>query len=155
MLSPTQVKSDGTVYLTVLKIILLLSSMAVSIAAIAISNGSSNCISTYAGISFNYNTWLLVYGVINISVTIFLFSTFLIILVSSSEILFIQWAVIYLLNSLFNFSWYIVGSILYFSTVHNNTCQDQNLSLYQFGLVLFIIQTISFSIDLLSSKRDK
>jgi len=126
--------------------------LCLSIAAITISNKYSNdqCIGIYKGISFTYGTWLFAYGITEVIGTgllvFFSLAWFMTESYCLGLITVVTWAVTYI----FQFCWYIVGSILFFQTV-NGTCDDTS-TIQQFGLALFIIQTIIWVLACLGGK---
>jgi hypothetical protein len=122
-----------------------------AITAIIVANRDDDrCIGSYAGIDLSYETWLMVYGIVTLvsvgiagalgtlalagavvgeKITAYLTGC-------SAIVLFALWLI-------WQFCWYVVGSILYFQTVYSN-CQA-GTTIYQFGLALFIIQTTTFA----------
>jgi hypothetical protein len=117
--------------------------LTLAIFSIIISNLNNNtfCIGSYNNIVFNYTTWLQIYGwtEIGIIATInFLLYLMIFHKINCSYYLII---IIFTLGYLFQFAWYIIGSVLFFETIQPY-CQNANKSLWQFSLALFIIQTI-------------
>ncbi len=112
----------------------------------SISNNSYTCIGQYFNINFQYDTWLNIFGSVNmLSISFGLYLYFFQFTADwkhwndfKEKICLIFFCIMYL----FNFAWYIVGAILYFNTVFLNCERGQ--SIHDFGLALFIIQTIHF-----------
>jgi len=117
----------------------LLSLLAVG--AIIVHDRYSNitCIGSYGGITFGYVKWLYIYAWTNIGLIgcigwldgISRIST---IGVDNLKLNILR------LGYIFQFAWYIIGSILYFIEI-NKSCSTDDI-LYDFGLVLFICQSI-------------
>lgn len=119
--------------------------LSLSIASIVIADKNQNavCISSYSDISFNYTTWLQIMGWTNIVVIIITFLSGVGYILYETSAIGICGISFLVLNHMFQFTWYIVGTILFFETV-NSSCKDSNSSLYLYGLALFIIQTIGW-----------
>ncbi|MDD4930727.1 MAG: hypothetical protein PHG66_01055 [Candidatus Colwellbacteria bacterium] len=114
---------------------------ALSICAIIIHDRYSNttCIGSYSGIVFGYVKWLYIYAWTNIGLIgcmcwLFIISRFSSIKVDSLKLNILR------LGYLFQFAWYIVGAVLYFIEI-NESCSSGDI-LYDFGLALFICQTV-------------
>ena len=122
-------------------IILTIILLGLSVSAILIHNkyGSLECMIDYKGVVFNYIKWLYIYAWTNIGLLCTSFWFFIIskssnIKVENLKLVFLR------VGYLFQFSWYVVGAVLYFIEV-NNPCNPSDV-LYSFGLSLFICQTI-------------
>lgn len=103
---------------------------------ISISNTNNSCVEKFSGISFNYLQWLYIFGIIQLAWIVLLCVIGFFWFVVKIDLMFLC----HIMN-LFNFAWYIVGSILFFEEVAK-TCQG--CQLYNYGLTLFILQTIGF-----------
>lgn len=125
-----------------------------SIAALVVSNkdGDNTCIGHYNGISITYAKYLVVFGWTTISISLFTLFTVLISLVYKENILQPIAIALVMLFSIFDFCWYIVGTILFFKEVNNN-CGDYTM-IHQFGLALFIIKTIAWSVACCGSRHN-
>ena len=103
--------------------------------------GDDDCIGHYSGISFNYKTWLLVYGICEISGTVIMMTFIAIYMIFQSNIALFVGYIVFILYYLFSFNWWIVGSILFFTTI-NKDCANSLPAFQQFGLAIFIINLI-------------
>jgi hypothetical protein len=124
--------------------------LALGIAAVTIANhyGDDPCIGVYDGISFEYGTWLFVYGWVQIAVFIgvCVIGAFLAIAMFANNVALASCSgcllvVSFALSMMFQFAWYVVGGVLYFTEVFQ-TC-PRSSPLYVFGLTLFILQSLS------------
>ncbi len=114
-------------------------SLAISALIISEDYGKDECIGNYKGISFGYPTWLIVYGWTQLGALFtymligicFLFSLQLN-LEPLKEWAIILFTIVFIINGLFQFAWYIVGAVLFFTEVSPNC---QGLPLYDFGLL--------------------
>lgn len=127
-------------------IFLLFLNFIFSIASIVISDkfGNDFCIGIYQGVSFSYGVWLTVNGWTGIAIICFL--TFFGAITKFNEddkcisgLCWVYTIFIFILYLLFQFAWYIVGGILFFTEIHS-TC-EKGKPLYDFALGLFIVQT--------------
>jgi hypothetical protein len=121
-------------------IILSITTTAFSIASIFVHDRYSDlsCIGTYSGIIFGYVKWLYIYAWTNIGIIGCMMWLYIISRFSSMRVDFLK------INTLragylFQLSWYIVGSILYFIEVRD-PCSSGGV-LYEFGLALFFYQS--------------
>lgn len=110
-----------------------------------------DCITSYSGISFGYIKWLYIYGwtnigIISIMIWLFIISKCTDVKLDTLKLNFLR------LGYLFQFSWYIIGTILYFTEI-NNSCSPKDV-LYDFGMALFICQTIVFGTIILQDRRN-
>ncbi len=99
---------------------------------------NTECFGSYNEFSFDYKLWLIVYGWTNISTTAFAISM-MVCAYCGNTMLFGD--VIIWFNQIFQFAWYIIGAVLYFITIVPG-CEDNNSTIYQFGLVIFIVNSI-------------
>ena len=131
----------------------LLFSLSVAAISIHAKYGNDLCIGSYSGISFGYDVWLNIYGWTNISLIIFILIMLLVCVyyewLQPSCVCLIKFVAV--LAYFFQFSWYIVGSVLYFQEVNSN-CQSGR-PIHDFGLALFIIQTICWGASCLGAKQ--
>lgn len=132
----------------VIIIIAIYCGLAVASGFVANQSDSDTCIGSYEGIKFDYITWLKVFCIITLGIvgsSIFLLLLVFATLDPGVEIMDTDIGVIVSLLArlgiIFEFCWYIVGSILYFKTVHKN-CQNDTI-IFKFGDALFVIQTIT------------
>lgn len=123
-------------------IILAIVLTALSVCAIIVHDryNDRTCIGSYGGIMFGYVKWLYIYawtniGLIGCMIWLFVISRFSSVKVNTLKLNILR------LGYLFQFAWYIVGAILYFIEV-NKSCSSGDI-LYDFGLVLFICQSIA------------
>lgn len=103
----------------------------------ATTSSSETCFTKYNGISFTYLQWLFIHGIVNCAIaSIIIISIFF----CKSEKNLPITSCLGTCILLFTCAWFIVGSILYFTTV-NPHC-DSGLPITMYGLALFIIQII-------------
>jgi hypothetical protein len=131
------------ILLVVLIFVGLLLSLAISALAIGSNFKNDQCIGTYASISFKYDTWLLTYGITNTIMISLLLLCGMCYMCTESDAYKLFAIFIYGIFCTFHFAWYVVGAVLYFNTV-SNSCQAGK-PLHDFGLALFIIDTISWT----------
>lgn len=110
----------------------------------------NECVGTYGGIFFGYVKWLYIYGWTNIGIIGIMFWLFSISKCTDMKFETLKRNIL-CLGYLFQFSWYIVGAILYFVEV-NNSCSTGDV-LYDFGLALFICQTVVLGSIFLQDRR--
>ena len=132
----------------ILWIIIAILSLSLSITAIVISNKykGDECISNFSGISFKYDTWLLIYGICELSFILTIITITLIYGCTSSKCILYTGIALCLIGVAFQFSWYIVGSILFFEEV-NSSCVDAQPTIQKFGLALHKARTKPFWIN--------
>lgn len=145
----------GCITMLVSTVLGALFSLSVTAVIIHDKYGLDECIGTYGGISFGYDTWLEIYGWTNIALLCFFaFAAFCGFLAQSSEdatsCVGACAVLIAVIGYAFQFCWYIVGAILYFQEV-NSSCAPGK-PLHDFGLALFIIQTIVWGSACLGGK---
>jgi hypothetical protein len=109
------------------------------------------CITEYKDLEFGYMIYLKIYGFLSLFL-IHIFALFVLYLCFKKApenetydkklSLFTKLFVIICL--MLQFIWFIIGAFLFFATV-NNSC-DKNIPLRKFGLSLFIIQCIFYSL---------
>lgn len=152
MLTPsTSVPNPAYVYYLSFITCYLLST---SITALVISSHHENdqCMEECSGIFFAYGiwieityaNWLKIYGITEIytmGVCLFLFIWWR---HMRDDCLMCLGYTVAILGYAFQFVWYIIGAILYFKTVISSCPSGQPL--HDFGLALFIIQTITHNI---------
>jgi hypothetical protein len=140
----------GCVYGVIIAIALTFGIVAI---VIADKYGNDQCVGSYAGISFSYGTWLLVFGAIKV---VMCFVSTILVIASVLDKSGCSLIVTYIVGALgmgFDFAFYIVGSILFFNEVNSTNCSTEQPPLQQFGLALFIIQTIMWSCVILGASR--
>ena len=110
----------------------------------------------YQGIQFNYPYWLMVYGWSVIAVCLAYFFIGIGAWVDSvwksskmEDVLTFAFVFLLVVDALFQFCWFIVGAILFFSEV-NPYCTAGHV-IYDFGLTLFIIRCVLIGCTWLSS----
>ena len=120
---------------------------------IAEQYGSVSCIGTYSGISFTYGTWLIISGITQIFMVLatILFGGWY--LVTKDDVFSVLLVFTVIIGRAFAFSWYICGAILFFQTIDNESCVSDSAPLYQFGLALFILQTIAWAFTCLGGNH--
>jgi len=118
-----------------------------SVASIVLMNEPhfNQCIGNYNGISFSYDLWLEIYGVTNIGVLcmIGLFGTrlyFQSLLKNKCNFAGICLIIFLIISYLFQFCWYIVGGILFFTEVEPHC--EKGKTIYELGWVMFALQTL-------------
>ena len=116
----------------------------ISVGAIFVHEKYSDidCIDSYKYISFGYVKWLYIYAWTNIGIIAVMSWLFVISRCSNMKIDYLKLNILRL-GYIFQFSWYVIGAILYFIEI-NKTCSVKDV-LYDFGLALFICQTIIFA----------
>src|SRR5438093_1342298 len=88
--------------------------LSTDIAALVIQQnyGDDACIGSYRGISFNYATWLLVYGVVGLVYGILSFCTLAIDMANNTNGLFTCYVSVFFIPvALFRFAWFVVGTV--------------------------------------------
>lgn len=135
---------DHTVAKVVIKLFLICIILGTSITSIIMSVeyvDLGGCTTKYSGISFDYNKWLFIFGIAQLSY----YAALLVFLeLIPNDSLFIR--CLLPAGSLFLLSWYIIGSILFFQEVNNAQCRQYQNFFFNYGLANFIVQTISWSI---------
>ncbi len=128
---------------------------AIAALSIAYQYGADECMVKYHGISFNYGTWLLIYGwtqIIEALILLTLGAIFCILkfMLINDNATFIVATIVVIIGSLFQIAWYVVGAILFFMEV-DPTCSVAS-PLHKFGLTLFIIKSAFIACGLCNGK---
>jgi len=130
-------------------LVVVAASFGLAIGEIVVANkfGDDVCVGNYHGISFSYKTWLLVSGWVNIATFCALAALGGCYLVAASAqgtvaqgAIGAAGACLMWLFGMYSLAWYIVGAVLFFKEIEPS-CQSGK-PLYDFGLALFILQTI-------------
>ena len=136
--------NKGPICILISICILIMLVLTVFIIAVVYSYKYENdtCVTKYGNISFNYIYWLRVQGFMSIFQIIFS-SIFIVLLDNEQELQMIFSSCMNILFITFDFSWFIVGSVLYFNEVESS-CNSSS-DIYKFGMALFILQLVSFT----------
>ncbi len=136
------------------------SALAIAALQIAHQYGADECMVKFQGISFDYGTWLVIYGWTQISESLILLTLagcfgVLILMHAEDIITFVSIAMgaVLGIGSLFQIAWYVVGAILFFMEVAPHC--SSGLPLYKFGLTLFVIKSVIVGCGLLSANAKK
>jgi hypothetical protein len=131
--------------------------LGLSIASIILNDkydaDQATCMGNYGGILFGYQKWLLIFGWTGIGIVS---AIVLGLLCSCAQE--IRESMEGLVNSiaglgyLFQVAWYVVGSILYFKTIHHD-CPSGDV-IRDYGLSVFIIETVVIGLLWLTKYQD-
>jgi len=145
----------------ILTLVLMAIGSSLGIASLVIwdQNRTNPCIVDSDLINFGYLTWLrwtgitilIVNGVSAFVLCIFAYAMSMDNHSGLGAICYACLALSNVISGLFQLAWYVVGAILLFDGVYNNC--PHGLPLAQFGLALFIIQSISICCGLFCSRR--
>lgn len=120
-------------------ICILLTIMAVGASIVHNLYSDITCVGSYKGVPFGYVKWLYIYAWTNIGCIGTMIWLFAVSRISNIKVDSLKsWVLV--MGYLFQFAWYIIGSILYFIEI-NKPCSKGDV-LYDFGLGLFICQTV-------------
>lgn len=130
-------------------LIIIISYFVLAFASEFVADRNDSDICFYSSkITFNYITWLKIFYIMTLTITgLILLLTVLDFAIRTASIqdqktILEKIAGMFsTLGIIFQISWYIIGSILYFQTIYPNC---QGTMIYNFGFALFVIQTISF-----------
>jgi hypothetical protein len=142
----------GAKVLICLFVVLMSTGFTMSIAALVVrsQNEGNPCVTNSGLMSIGYLDWLLGFGVSSFVANSIATIIGIIYIKATSDAnqRTINWSfgllvLINLISGLFQLAWYIVGAILYFTEIHDS-CPARH-SLRDFGLSLFIIQSVSLA----------
>jgi len=97
------------------------------------------CASEYLGISFQYNTWLVVKAATDIGMIGLLWLLLWVAAYVDASVGACLAFCAYVLYGLFDFAWYVVGAILLFNTLAGSECSTSPY--WAFGIAMFVIQS--------------
>ncbi len=125
---------------------ILLFTTPLAITALVIGlDGTPSCVTTYPGISFDFSTWLIIYGISEIMFIVSCVSGLILYVYGFEDCVSCLFCCITIPGLIFSFSWYIIGAFLFFQTVNNEKCMGQEI--YDFGFAWFIIKTVTLCVN--------
>ena len=114
---------------------------------VAATYGNDQCMVKYAGIDLDYGQWLSICGIweiVEVTLALVIIGMIRIGIACESEMCALIMSLILqsflILCSLFQFAWFVVGSIVYFTEVMPHCAAAS--SIFQFGLAFFIVRLV-------------